>query len=202
MFQAEGQNTQGVMVVGATGCGKSTWIAERCRKYNGNVIVYKHMSNIDDKAFSFLPEKTTSNWRQGAKEGSPVKCKISGVEVSDYIQFLKWCKDNYRNGLLVIDDATIFERDRLSKEMNFLLTMKRHNGMDIYLVYHGLTLLPIEQFLLCRYVVLFNTTDNPNYKVRKIPRYQDFVNAIEMARKNYRSTNVKTKYSPVILRLE
>lgn len=202
MFAQEGQNTQGVIIVGATGCGKSTWISNRVRKYQGNVIVYKHMSNIDDAAFSDLPIKTVTNWRQGAKPGTSVKCKVSGIDGKDYINFLNWVKDNYRNGMLVIDDATIFERDRLSKEMNFLLTMKRHNGMDIYLVYHGLTLLPIEQFLLCRYVVLFNTTDNPNYKVKKIPSYSKFEKAIQMARENHKSNNPKVKYEPVILRLE
>lgn len=202
MFAAEGAQTQGYMVVGATGSGKSTWLAQRVRKYQGNVIVYKHLSNIDDAAFAFLPLKTTSNWRQGAKPTQPVKCRIGGMQGKEYTAFLKWVTENYRNGALIIDDATIFERDRLSKELNFLLTMKRHLGLDIFMVYHGLTLQPIEQFLLCRYLILFNTTDNVKYKMSKIPRYDEVVKGIQMARDRHKSSDPKVKYSPVVVRLE
>lgn len=201
MFASEGENTNGYLVVGATGCGKSTWLAKRIQNYNGNAIVYKHFSNIDDAAFKNLTIKTTKNIRQGVGPGENVKCKIGGYETSDYIAFLEWVKGNFRNGMLVIDDATIFERDRLSKQMNFLLTMKRHLGLDIFLVYHGLTLLPIEQFLLCKNIILFNTTDNLNYKARKTPKYQEIEKGIVMARQNFRSANKQIKYKPIIIDL-
>lgn len=202
MFAQEGANTNGFLVVGATGCGKSTWLANRIKRYNGNVIVYKHKANIDDAAFSFLTEKNEKNWRQGAEPGQSVKCKFSGIEQRDYILFLEWVKKYYRNGMLVIDDATIFERDRLCKQMNFILTMKRHLGLDVFLVYHGLTLLPIEQFLLCKSIILFNTTDNLAYKARRTPKYDDLVKGIEVARKNFHSSNVKLKYTPAIVPLQ
>lgn len=201
MFAPEGENTNGYLVVGATGCGKSTWLAKRIQNYNGNAIVYKHFTNIDDAAFNFLTTKTIKNIRQGVPPGENVKCKIGGFESSDYIAFLDWVKKNFRNGMLVIDDATIFERDRLSKQMNFLLTMKRHLGIDIFLVYHGLTLLPIEQFLLCKAIVLFNTTDNLSYKAKKTPKYRELENGIILARNNFRSGDKKKKYSPVIIDL-
>lgn len=202
MFASEGAQTNGYLVVGATGCGKSTWLANRVRKYQGNAIVYKHMSNADDAAFSFLNIKTTTSWRQGATPGEAVKCKITGMETKEYIEFLRWVKANYRNGMLVIDDATIFERDRLSAEMNYLLTMKRHLGLDIFLVYHGLTLLPIEQFILCRYIILFNTTDNVRYKVSRLPCYPTMIAGIQKARENYKSSSTKVKYSPVVVKVE
>lgn len=202
MFKKDGAKTNGYLVVGATGCGKSTWIANRIKLAKCNVIVYKHIVNIDDNAFKFLSHKNTNNIRQGVNIGEPVKCKISGIDRKDYIVFLEWVKKNYRNGILVIDDATIFERDRLTTEMNFILTMKRHLGLDIFLVYHGLTLLPIEQFLLCKSIILFNTTDSLQYKASRLPQYKSLLTGISLARQNFKSANQKIKYTPVVVNLE
>ncbi len=184
------------IIVGAPGSGKSTFTANVCSKLPENVIIYKHIANIDDKAFSAFPIKTTDNWRQGAKPGHGVKCKIAGEE-SDYRPFLKWVKNNYRNGALVIDDCTIFERDRLTKEMNHLVSMRRHYGIDIYLIYHGLSLLPIEQFVFLNKLVIFNTTDNFQYKIKKIPNVENINHAVNQARLNRQKES--TKYNPVIV---
>jgi ABC-type oligopeptide transport system ATPase subunit len=188
------------MIVGAPGSGKSTLCATMIKQYPGNVIVYKHTANIDDKAFSFLTEKTVSNWRQGAKPGEAVKCKMAGVQ-KDYKAFLKWIIANYRNGLLVIDDTTIFERDRLTEFMNDLVTMRRHYGIDIILIYHGLTLLPIEQFIFCNKLVIFNTVDNIDYKANKLPQKEALDKAIQQARYNYNSKTGLLKYTPAIVNL-
>lgn len=188
------------LIVGSPGAGKSTFVANAVKKYPGNAIIYKHMANISDPAFQSYPEKTQSNWRQGAAPGAAVKCKFAGLN-EDYIEFLDWIKDYYRNGLLIIDDATIFERDRLTKEMNHLVAMRRHYGIDIWLVYHGMTLLPIEQFIFVNNIVLFNTNDNLKYKSSRLPQV-DLINAkVAEARRNYRSTDPKIKYKPAILKL-
>lgn len=186
------------IIVGAPGSGKSTFTANVCNKLPENVIIYKHIANIDDKAFAAFPVKTMDNWRQGAKPGHPVKCKFAGQE-SDYRPFLQWVKNNYRNGALIIDDCTIFERDRLTLEMNHLVTMRRHYGIDIYLIYHGLSLLPIEQFIFLNKLVIFNTTDNFQYKIKKIPNVENINHAVNQARLNRQ--NEKTRFTPVIVKI-
>lgn len=200
MFTPNGLKTNGYLVVGATGCGKSTWLATLCKKSKCNVIVYKHLATIDDNAFDFLKLENIKNFK--IQPGIYKKCKMGGYNHHQYIEFLEFVKKNYRNGILIIDDATIFERDRLSVEMNFLLTMKRHLGLDIFLVYHGLTLLPIEQFLLCKQIILFNTTDSLKYKASRLPKYEALVKGINLARANFRNQNIKIKYSPIIVNLE
>lgn len=189
------------LVVGSPGAGKSTFTAESIKSYNsGNVILYKHAGNIDDAAFNFLPVKTQSNWRQGASPGTPVKCKFAGDTGTEYTGFLTWVKDSFRNGMLVIDDATIFERDRLTKEMNYLVTMRRHLGIDIWLIYHGLTLLPIEQFIFVNHIVLFNTNDNLKYKASRLPNYQLLLQGVQQARNNYASGGA-LRYTPAVVPL-
>jgi energy-coupling factor transporter ATP-binding protein EcfA2 len=164
------------LVVGAPGSGKSTFVAEIVKKYNnGNVCVWKHKANYDDPAFKFLPIKTESNWRQGVSPGNAAKFMMVGNK-DGYKSMLKWLVDEnnstrFRNGLLVVDDATIFEKYVLSEEMQELVAMRRHHGyfLDIWLVYHGMTQLPIEQFTFVNNVIIFNTADNMKYKSSKIP---------------------------------
>ncbi len=186
------------IIVGSPGAGKSTFTAGMVKKYAENIIVYKHIANIDDKAFSFLTEKNVNNFRQGVAPGAPVQCKFAGRQ-EDYKKFLLWAIKNYRNGMLVVDDATLFERDRMSAEMKELVTMRRHYGIDIILVYHGLSYLPIDQFVFVNNIVLFNTNDNIKYKNNKLPNMADLERAVLLARQNYQST--ANRYTPAIVRL-
>lgn len=188
------------IVTGATGSGKSTWISKFVDQYKRNVIVFKHYVNIDDKAFSQLTEKNTSNYRQGVKPGEIVKCKMAGRDLQDFQEFLKWCDNNFRHGLIVIDDSLLFERDRPSKRFLDFLIMKRHYAMNIFVVYHGLSAIPIEIFTYANKIVLFNTTDNTRYKKNKISNYDALQKGIAMARANRQ--NPATQYRPVIVKLQ
>lgn len=197
------------IVVGSPGSGKTTFTSNIVRQYKQNVCFIKHLANIDDPALNFLTQKTRSNWRQGAHDEAPVKFKLAindikiedeetGEKISEYRYTLKWVKKHFRNGMLIVDDATIFERDRLTEEMNHLVSMRRHYGIDIWLIYHGLTLLPIEQFIFLNNLVLFNTNDNLKYKANKLPNADHLQRAVIQARNNYNSKDKKVKYTPVI----
>jgi hypothetical protein len=48
-----------IALVGMKSSGKSTFAAKIAKAESGNVLLFKHFSNINDKAFSFLPEKTS-----------------------------------------------------------------------------------------------------------------------------------------------
>lgn len=174
--------------VGAPRAGKSTMAAKAIKKYGQNVIVIKHMANINDETFSFLPEKSLSNWRQGVKPGGFVKCKMAFKNrKKDYQEFLKWCIDHYRNGLLVIDDTTIFERDRMSEPLAELVAMRAHLGIDILMLYHGFSLFPIDQFIFINHLLVFNTSDNPAYKKDKIPQIEKIIAAADRSRHRFHS---------------
>lgn len=189
------------IVVGVKRAGKSTFLANKVVKpYQGNVIVLKHLANINDPAFEFLPEKTKENWRQGAKPGTPVKCKF-GIMEDNYAEHIIWAKEHYKNGLFIVDDCTIFEDAKLSRNMRFFAAMCRHVGIDLWLVYHGMTKLPIEQFVFVDHFIVFNTTDNILRKKNTISEYQQFEKAIKQAKQNYSHTDPKIKYKPAIIKM-
>lgn len=201
-MQQSQRNTRFNGIVGSPGAGKSTYVAKALKTYLRNVIVWKHIINIDDQAFSFLPEKNMDNWRQGAKPGAPVKCKIGGSE-ENYRDFLKWIKTNYRNGLIIIDDATIFEDGKLTPEMRHLVAMRRHYGIDIWLVYHGFSAFPIDQYKFINHLVIFNTNDNIFYKKSKIPEFDKVQAAIDIAKHRFATLkpNNTERYKPEIVTL-
>ncbi len=185
------------LIVGAPRSGKTTWTVRPIKLYKQNVIIVKHTSNIGDATHSFLPQKTTSNFRQGAAPGAFVKCKMAFADKKEYLPFLDWVRTRYRNGLLIIDDATIFERDRLSLPMTDIVSMRRHYGIDVMLIYHGFALMPIDQFVFANNIFIFNTNDNVEYKKSKIPQFKRIEAARNQAKQNYQHTNPKIKFSPV-----
>src|SRR5690606_16470976 len=116
----------------------------------------------------------------------------------DFKDFCRWvlADDGFRNGLVVIDDSIMFERDRPSQEFLDLIVAKRHVACDVIIVYHSLTAIPIEVFDYSNKIVLFSTKGNPRYKKDKIANFDNLIKGAEMARSNYLNPN--TKYKPVI----
>lgn len=189
-----------MLMLGAPRSGKSVSTVPLIKQYKKNVIIVKHTSNVNDDTHKFLTEKTADNWRQGVAPGGYAKCKMQFSDKKNYRKFLKWVMNGgYRNGLLIIDDATIFERDRLSEEMTDIVSMRRHYGLDILLIYHGLTLCPIDQFVFANKLIFFNINDNPEYKKNKIPQYERVRDAIMQAKENFMSKDPKIKYKPVVV---
>lgn len=151
-------------IIGAPGHGKSTYTAEKIvTRAKGNAIIYKADFNINDKAFAKFPYVDIEKYKGG-------KVKVSDANI-EYKDFVRWCYRNMRNGTLVVDDASIYEQNAISKELLRLIAMRRHIGVDVYLVYHGLTGFPIDQYKFLDYLVLFNTKDEISYKRNKIPMF-------------------------------
>lgn len=150
------------IIVGAPGHGKSTTAAKLFEAgKDANGIIYKMFLNIDDKAFKKYRHVPFDKYTGG-------KVKISDMDVK-YKDFLKGVLRSFRNGHVMIDDAGNYERDIISDELNKLVSMRRHMGVDVTMIYHGLSFLPIQQFPFINHIILFHTTDNFSYKAGKLP---------------------------------
>ena len=181
-----------VMIVsGAKKMGKSSFVAERIKKAKGNCIITKHPINIHDPAFDFLSARDYKDWRKGVSGNNFTKCKAS-ISPSMYKDFLKWVMlGNFKNGLLIIDDCSAYEKNKTSKELDELLIYCRHNGVDVILVFHGLRRIPNDMFDLVELFVFYS--DNSNFELRrgKIENFEEMSIKIMQARENQRIAKAK-----------
>lgn len=181
------------MIIGAPGYGKSTWTAKHLQRGpRKNIIVYKTDLNLHDAAFKdYKVLDKLSDYRGGF-------AKISDLSIK-YIPLLTEITKNFRNGALVVDDAAYYESHNTSDEFFELMRMKRHLGIDLYYIYHGLTDAPINHFRYVNHIVLFHTSDNPKYKASKLPDGgEQFFKAKEQLKRLVASGH---KYQPVIVKL-
>lgn len=171
----EAKNT---VVAGARGHGKSTTVNEIVTNKNyprKNGILYKVQMNLHDAAF---PAFKTIN-SMGEYTGGLAKIGSGSV---DYKKFLHAVTHNFTNGFVIIDDAKVFERHTLSPEASNLLTMSRHNGVDVFFVYHSLKYIPIEMYEGIDWVILFHTVENINSKLSSLPAGDLLIPATERVR--------------------
>jgi hypothetical protein len=161
---------QANILVGAPGRGKSSELNQILKAIaTPNIIIFKHPFNLDDKALSEYPVKQFDQYSGG-------KAKIP-VLPEDYKDCLKKVFKYFRNGAFVLDDAQLYERDIVSKDLNDLVILRRHLGIDVFLIYHGCTTLPIQLFPFINNLFMWHTADNFDYKANKLPNYTELVSA-------------------------
>lgn len=185
------------VLVGAPGCGKTHWLIKKvAMPARRNVCIVTSWEDLDQPIFQPFSHKSYENWRQGAAPNTPVKFKIA-VDRKEYRkELLPWAKEEFRNGVLIIDDTTVFERNSISDELYELLAKRRHWGIDVFLTYHGFTQFPIDQYAFVKNIIVFNTVDNPAYKKDKIPEFPVLMQAAAKARANF----AKGSFDPAIVR--
>lgn len=181
------------MVIGAPGYGKSTWTAKLLKAgVRKNIIVYKTDLNINDAAFKDFKEiQKLSEYKGGL-------AKISDLSVP-YKDFLNAITANFANGTIVVDDAANYESHNTTDEFYKLLRMRRHMGIDMYYIYHGLSDAPINHFRYVNNIVLFHTSDNPKYKATKLP--DGGIKFFEAQERLKRMVAAGHKYQPIVIKL-
>ncbi len=72
-----------------------------------------------------------------------------------YAEFLTFLKDNVRNSMVVVTDATSKEVNQLSRELRALMYELTHYGLDLVMCFHNNFRIPIEVMEMCHYIVKF-----------------------------------------------
>lgn len=148
--------------IGVRGHGKSTSVVKLLAKSPfPNRLVFKEGVNVTDPAFRGWKVVPFEKFAGG-------NAIIDGGEI-DYRQFIKLCTTKLFNATLVIDDAGIYESNDISPELKKLLINCRRQKVDVILVFHGLSDMPIRLWSYLNWVVLHHTTDNFKYKASKVP---------------------------------
>lgn len=143
--------------------GKST-IAEKLIAKNSfpNALIYKEGVNVYDEAFKKYKVLEDIHKYEGGK------VIVNGGYI-DYRVFMGMCYDYFRNGVLLIDDAASYESDVITPEIKRICIDSRKLGIDLVLIYHGFSDVPIKFFPYINWIILGHTTDNFEYKAKKLP---------------------------------
>ena len=174
------------VICGMPGCGKSSLadklICEITAFKNAIVYITENdllRSNTKGQAFhriAYLPAKDLGKYTGG-------KIKLSNNEI-EVEQLLSLVNKSYRNGILVIDEAALYNlcwknpnNNRVEPIPAFkeILQQRRKINVEVILMYHEISLIPVQLFAFITHLVLFyqtgairNSASIPSYRVKQI----------------------------------
>lgn len=163
------------MICGMPGTGKTTLaknLIENRPKSQPNALVYVEEENIKERSYLPIPLcSPLSKYAGGAAQ-------INAGDIS--IESLLWkiCR-SYRDGILVIDEAGLYELAYTNPHnkkvepippLKLILKHRRKYNITLYLLYHGLSEIPVQLIKYMNNFVLFHQTDEFAYKKGVIPR--------------------------------
>lgn len=164
------------LVVGFRGHGKSMFVSNIVRNSSQkNALIYCEYAGLDSEAWAPFPLVDFYKYGGGKK-------KVCAQDI-DYRTFLRLVEKHFRNGIVVIDEGRMHEKWQLTDEMITLVGNCRKTGIDIYICYHSMSGLPIEQFDHVNNLILFHTTSNFTRKGGSIPEMA----ALQAAQRRIRS---------------
>lgn len=172
-----------IVIVGNEGTGKSTFAEKAAlatRKLHG--IVYKQ---YHAGGFEKFPVQEPFLGKNGYKGGL---VRVHDDDI-DWKPFCRIVSKHFKNGFLIVDDAANYERNDPSEECGELLRMRRHAGIDIFMVFHDMMDVPIRLLARCDRLVLFETSGSFRYKASKLLMADEIEAAQQKVNKLARSSN-------------
>lgn len=121
---------RGILVVGTTGVGKSTWLKKRISLYDGSKFIFD--PNNEHK----------------------------GAVIMEMEKFLELASNMNNTMVVVEDATAFLSNKGDSMKLKMLLVSKRHRNNTIILVFHSLQAIPSYIFTLTDLLVLFKTNEN------------------------------------------
>lgn len=148
--------TKKIILVGATGTGKSTLIDKLISKVK-NVCIFDPQNEYEGRGGFFVPE------------------------IDDFLKYVTTLKNTF----IVFEEATIFFTSRSNvREVRKILVSCRHDNNSIVFVFHSLDQVPDSVKSLCDYLILFYTNDSVSKVKRKFSHDINVTNAFLKLKKS------------------
>lgn len=126
-----------ILLVGGTGCGKTTYGRSIHKPVNKKAIVVYDVNN----EYEGYPNRYT-----------PLDTSID--------QFIEICL-KVKNAVIIMEDMTGFlSNKKRSSKMVQLLQGRRHTGNTIIMLYHSMTSIPKDYLDIATVIVIFKTNDD------------------------------------------
>lgn len=159
--------SKAIILVGATGCGKTHFTKNMIRSVNKNALLIFDV-NDEYKSFSDMPFNPNMD------------------KFLDRIYDSNNDTHRIKKAVILLEDATSFFSTRGSDSvLTKMLVAKRHSGNTYILLFHGMQDVPKYIVRKCTDMVIFKTNDNPKYVEREF----DYLNIYQ----NWKAVQEKAK---------
>ncbi len=147
------------IIVGGVGAGKTTFLHKE---------IVEPMLKSGHRALIVTEQR--DDWTEYPLLQSYEEMKdFTGVRKMYFAEGrLEKIKEYYLNGLLVFDDARTYIQAQSTQFMQWLMISRRHEGIDLVSVFHGLDQVPPIYFKYSSRLVLFHSTGEINKRKSEI----------------------------------
>ena len=169
---AEGRNTTCTLIVGAQRTGKTTLAKKIADQYPKKVLVVCP----DDMEPAWSKYNLITPAEIAALTGG--KSRVIYNPRDKF--FLQHVSDNFRNGLIIYDDAKVyFNNNQKIFELEAFLVRRRQNNIDAMFMYHGFSTIAPLLYTYSTHIALFRTNDAFERAKDKILNYEQMVQHME-----------------------
>ena len=158
------------LIEGKRGTGKSTYLLNLINHYwrvhkSQKILV---VSMINQPAYLDIPKidiDLLSRWK------SPAIYKMYGSNTEDILQAIE---EHFKNGLLLMEDATNFIPKSIPKEVRRMIIDTKQKNVDMLMTFHGFMSTPPEIIRYADTITMFKT-DTPETRKDVIGAYYEDV---------------------------
>lgn len=169
---AEGRNTTCTLIIGAQRTGKTTFAKRIADEYPKKVLVVCP----DDMEPAWLKYKLIQPEEIRALTGG--KSRVIYNPRDKF--FLQTVTDNFRNGLIIWDDAKVyFNNNQRIFELETFLVRRRQYNIDAMMMYHGFSTIAPLLWTYATHTALFRTNDAFERAKDKILNYDQMLKHME-----------------------
>jgi len=148
--------SNGIIIVGRTGTGKTTYIKEMLKKVPNKQSLFIY--DVNNEYANFFPYPL--------------------IGIDDFMEKTQFMQ----HGIFVLEEATIYLNNRSSNEyLTELMVRKRHTCNTIILVFHSMRSVPRYIYELSNYITIFKTNDSGEMTARELKddRLESIMNEVK-----------------------
>ena len=165
------------VIVGATNSGKTTLTEQLIMHRKRVLAITPHFKEWED--FENINPQNKAFWKfNGTKRVQAYTNVIKHLNGNKSIIENKNKNENtdyFRNGVFIFDDSRMYVNARVEDDLYQILQSRDQRKTDIFVVAHGLTVVPPMFFLYVDKFIMFRTQDNLKKRKNDLIWYNELV---------------------------